>query len=91
VCDEGGELASLVETGAQETGDLLDEGLRGKERIVLLGWIKKKEGGGLRLVTAAAATASLPKFLMIFLFLFHFFMSSTVTQSRPASLDWSAW
>jgi len=33
----GRELASLGETGPKETGDLLDEGLRGKESVVLLG------------------------------------------------------
>ena len=33
----GGELASLGETGTEETGDLLDQGLRGQEGVVLLG------------------------------------------------------
>jgi hypothetical protein len=33
----GRELAGLGETGPKETGDLLDEGLRGKESVVLLG------------------------------------------------------
>ena len=37
VRDGGGELARLGETGAEQTGDLLDEGLRGQERVVLLG------------------------------------------------------
>lgn len=31
------ELAGLGKTGPKETGDLLDEGLRGKESVVLLG------------------------------------------------------
>lgn len=35
VVDEGGELASLVETRAEETGDQLDDGGRGKEDVVL--------------------------------------------------------
>ena len=34
---QGGELASLVEAGAQETGDLLDHGLGREEVVVLLG------------------------------------------------------
>jgi len=33
----GRELAGLGETGPKETGNLLDEGLRGKESVVLLG------------------------------------------------------
>ena len=33
---EGGELTSLVETGAEETGNLLDDGLGGEEVVVLL-------------------------------------------------------
>lgn len=33
----GGEFTSLVETGTQETGNLLNEGFRSKESIVLLG------------------------------------------------------
>jgi hypothetical protein len=37
VGDGGRELANLVETGTEKTGDLLDEGLRGDESIVLLG------------------------------------------------------
>jgi hypothetical protein len=35
--DETGELAGLVKTGAEDPRDLLDEGLRGKEVVVLLG------------------------------------------------------
>ena len=31
------ELAGLVQSGAQKTGDLLDQGLRSQEGIVLLG------------------------------------------------------
>lgn len=37
VRDGGRELASLGETGAEETGDLLDEGVRGQEGVVLAG------------------------------------------------------
>lgn len=37
VGDGGRELANLVETGTEKTGDLLDESLRGNESIVLLG------------------------------------------------------
>lgn len=37
VRDGRGELAGLGETGTEETGDLLDEGLRGKESVVLGG------------------------------------------------------
>jgi len=37
VRDGGGELASLGETGAEETRDLLDECLGGQEGVVLLG------------------------------------------------------
>ena len=37
VGEEGRELASLVETGSQQTGDLLDERLGGQEGVVLLG------------------------------------------------------
>ena len=37
VRDGGGELAGLGETGAEQTGDLLDEGLGGEEGVVLLG------------------------------------------------------
>lgn len=33
----GGELTGLVETRTQETRDLLDEGIRGQEDVVLLG------------------------------------------------------
>lgn len=36
VRDGGGELARLGETGTEQTGNLLDEGLRGKESVVLL-------------------------------------------------------
>ncbi len=36
VRDGGGELARLGETGAEQTGDLLDEGLGGKESVVAL-------------------------------------------------------
>ena len=36
VRDGGGELSGLGESGTQETGDLLDEGVRGEEGIVLL-------------------------------------------------------
>ena len=35
--DRGGELASLGETGAKETGDLLDQGVGGHEGVVLAG------------------------------------------------------
>mmetsp|Transcript_5183 Transcript_5183/g.5938 ORF Transcript_5183/g.5938 Transcript_5183/m.5938 type:complete len:237 (+) Transcript_5183:173-883(+) len=35
VGNESGELASLVETGSEQTGDLADHGLRGKEGVVL--------------------------------------------------------
>mmetsp|Transcript_102303 Transcript_102303/g.142459 ORF Transcript_102303/g.142459 Transcript_102303/m.142459 type:complete len:241 (-) Transcript_102303:59-781(-) len=35
VGDESGELASLVETGSEQTGDLADHGLGGKEGVVL--------------------------------------------------------
>lgn len=35
--DSRGELARLVETGAKQTGDLLDQGGRGNESVVLLG------------------------------------------------------
>jgi hypothetical protein len=35
VGDRGRELASLGETGTEETGNLLDEGIRGKEGVVL--------------------------------------------------------
>mmetsp|Transcript_16511 Transcript_16511/g.41197 ORF Transcript_16511/g.41197 Transcript_16511/m.41197 type:complete len:273 (+) Transcript_16511:142-960(+) len=35
--DGGGELAGLVQTGAQQTGDLLDHGVRGQEGVVGLG------------------------------------------------------
>jgi hypothetical protein len=37
VRDGSGELADLVETGTQETGDHLDKSIRSKESIVLLG------------------------------------------------------
>ena len=37
VRDGGGELARLGETGAEQTGDLLDEGLGRQEGVVLLG------------------------------------------------------
>ncbi len=37
VGDGGGEFTGLGETGPKETRDLLDEGLRGKESIVLFG------------------------------------------------------
>ena len=37
VRDGRGELARLGETGAEQTGDLLDERLRGKEGVVALG------------------------------------------------------
>ena len=37
VRDGGGELARLGETGAEQTGDLLDERLGGKEGVVALG------------------------------------------------------
>lgn len=33
--DGRGELAGLGETGAEETGDLLDEGIGGDESVVL--------------------------------------------------------
>lgn len=36
VRDGGRELARLGETGTEQTGNLLDEGLRGKESVVLL-------------------------------------------------------
>jgi len=42
VIDGGGELSSLRETGAEETWDLLDEGLGRQERIVLLGKLLNK-------------------------------------------------
>ena len=38
----GGELASLGETGTEQTGNLLDEGLGGKESIVLFGELLDK-------------------------------------------------
>lgn len=37
VRDGGGELSGLGETRTQETGDLLDQSLGGKESVVLLG------------------------------------------------------
>jgi hypothetical protein len=37
VGDRGGELASLRETGTEETRDLLDQGVRGDEGVVLAG------------------------------------------------------
>jgi hypothetical protein len=40
VGDWGGELAGLVETRTQKTRNLLDEGFRSKESIVLLGWYR---------------------------------------------------
>ena len=40
--DDAGELARLVEAGAQKTGDHLDEGLGGKESVVLLGELLDK-------------------------------------------------
>ncbi len=45
--DGGGELASLVEAGAEETGDLLDDRVGGQESMVGLGcgqqqWGSKK-------------------------------------------------
>ena len=33
--DGGGELSSLGETGSEETGDLLDQGVGGDEGVVL--------------------------------------------------------
>lgn len=35
--DRGGELSGFRETGAQETGDLLDQGVGGDEGVVLAG------------------------------------------------------
>lgn len=40
--DDAGELARLVEAGAQKTGDHLDEGLGGEESVVLLGELLDK-------------------------------------------------
>ena len=37
VAEGGGELASLVQAGAEDTGDLLDERVRGEEGIVGVG------------------------------------------------------
>jgi hypothetical protein len=37
VGDGGGELSGLGKTGTEQTGNLLDQGLGGKESIVLLG------------------------------------------------------
>ena len=42
VGQHGGELTSLVETGAEKTWDLLDQGLGGEESIVLLGELLDK-------------------------------------------------
>merc|ERR1711894_573502 len=36
VGEDGGEFTSLVQTGSQDTGNLLDQGIRGEETIVLL-------------------------------------------------------
>ena len=37
LAEQSGELTSLVQTGAQNTGNLTDDGIRGKEEVVLLG------------------------------------------------------
>lgn len=37
VGQKGGELASLVEPRAEDTRDLLDQGLRSQESVILLG------------------------------------------------------
>lgn len=42
VGDGSGELADLVKTGTQKTGDLLDQGIGSKESIVLLGELLDK-------------------------------------------------
>jgi len=42
VGQEGGELASLVQTGSQQTRDLLDQRLGSQESIVLLGQLLDK-------------------------------------------------
>lgn len=42
VLDKTRELTGLVKTGSQKTGDLLDESIRGKERVVLLGELLDK-------------------------------------------------
>lgn len=84
------ELAGLGETRTEETGDLLDEGLRGEERVVLLGELQVVAGGG-RVSPASPCHRTRPAwqrrtFLTSFLFLLSFLRSSTDMYSSSMSL-----
>ena len=70
------ELAGLGETRTEETGDLLDEGLRSEERVVLLGELQVvAEGDRVSPVSACHRTRPAWQrrtFLTSFLFLLSF-------------------
>lgn len=93
VGDEGRELTGSVQTGGK-TGNLSDNGLGGKESVVLLGcryvWVPSPLMlcGVCRdywvLLCILCWGVNIPSFLMSFLFLFNFFKASTSMESIPA-------